>query len=182
MKALTKSILVLCIIFLAQTVYAQNIYRTQNGTLEVRAILADSALHLRSKELAILLNYEDATFEMQVNPSSFRTGNDSLDEVLSNLSGNQISLTGKLGLEYINTTGHPPLDFQFTGVLSTSNEMVGGVGYLEHITNKGLFSCVLTMNFTMKVEDLGVDISGLNPDDEVQFEVVQIVMNRLEDQ
>ena len=161
---------------------SQDVYRTQNGNMVITTVSADTILKITTKELLVLLNYEDAKFGMKMDKSTFYTGNDSLDKKLALMKYDIIEFNGKLDIEYINTNGHPPLDFEVKGTLSTNQNEIAGTGHLEHISSRGTFSCLLTLKFNLKVGDLGLNIEGLNLKEDIQIEIVQIVLNKAEDQ
>ena len=104
---------------------------------------------------------------------------DSLDKKLAQLKYEIIEYKGVLGVQSINTEGHPPLDFNVEGVLSTNNNIIKGTGHLEHIANRGLFSCVLTLKFNINKNDLGLNIEGLVIEENIQIEIVQNVLNKI---
>lgn len=168
-------------IFLPQ-VNAQDVYRTQNGDMVITAVSADTILKVTTKELMILLNYEDAKFTMKMDKSTFKTGNDSLDKKLALLKYDIVEFKGKLDMEYINTNGHSPLDFEVIGVVSTNGETITGKGHLEHISSRGTYSCLLTLKFNIKISDLGLNFENLNLKEDVQIEIVQTVLNKSSDQ
>jgi hypothetical protein len=182
MKKICKCLLIFISILSFFEGNAQDVYRTQNGNMIITAVSADTILKIKTKELLVLLNYEGAKFEMKMDKSTFYTGNDSLDKKLKLMKYDIIEFNGKLDIERINTKGHPPLDFQVQGVISTNNNTITGTGRLEHISSKGTFSCLLTLKFNIKPEELGLNIKGLNLKEEVQIEIVQIVLNKAEDQ
>ncbi len=182
MKTIIKYILIFITLISFFEGKAQDVYRTQNGNMVITAVSADTILKLTTKELLILLSYEDAKFEMRMDKSTFYTGNDSLDQKLKLMKYDIIKFNGKLDIEYINTKGHPPLDFEVEGVISTNNNTIIGTGRLEHISSRGTFSCLLTLKFNLKLEDLGLKIEGLDLKEDVQIEIAQIVLNKAEDQ
>lgn len=140
-----KLITIIVILFTTNTM-AQDIYRTLNGKMLITVVSNDSILKIKNDELVIQLNYETARFTMKMDKSNFKTGIDSLDKKLTQLKYEIIEYKGVLGVQSINTEGHPPLDFNVEGVLSTNNNIIKGTGHLEHIANRGLFSCVLTLS------------------------------------
>ncbi len=160
---------------------AQEVYRTQNGKMYVMAVSADTLLKLTTNDLLVLLDYEDGSFKMKVDKSTFYTGNDSLDYFLSLLKYDIIEFDGKLDVEYINTKGHPPLDFEVEGIVSTNNSVVKGTGHLEHISNTGTFSCVLTLKFILNKSDLGLDLESLKLNDTIEINIVQMVLDKAKD-
>jgi hypothetical protein len=158
---------------------AQDVYRTLNGKMLITVVSNDSILKIKNDELVIQLNYETARFTMKMDKSNFKTGIDSLDKKLAQLKYEIIEYKGVLGVQSINTEGHPPLDFNVEGVLSTNNNIIKGTGHLEHIANRGLFSCVLTLKFNINKNDLGLNIEGLVIEENIQIEIVQNVLNKI---
>jgi hypothetical protein len=129
----------------------------------------------------IQLNNETARFTMKMDKSTFKTGIDSLDHLLKELKYDIIEYKGKLGVESITVNDHPPLDFEVEGVLSTNEHIIKGTGRLEHISNRGMFSCLLTLKFTLNKNDLGLNLDGLDIEDEIQIDIVQSVLNKTKD-
>jgi|TARA_R110000782_G_scaffold270482_1_gene371731 hypothetical protein len=173
-----KLITIIVILFTTNTM-AQDIYRTLNGKMLITVVSNDSILKIKNDELVIQLNYETARFTMKMDKSNFKTGIDSLDKKLTQLKYEIIEYKGVLGVQSINTEGHPPLDFNVEGVLSTNNNIIKGTGHLEHIANRGLFSCVLTLKFNINKNDLGLNIEGLVIEENIQIEIVQNVLNKI---
>ncbi len=174
-KAIYISIILLWIVSLHKA-NAQKMYQTQNGNMVITVVSADTILKITAKKLLIVLNYENANIIIKMNRSDFFTGNDSLDKKLASMKFETIDFNGKLNIDYINTTGHPPLDFEVSGVLSTNNHIITGTGHLEHISSGGTFSCLLTLRFYLKKDDLGLNLEGLNLKDDIQIEIVQAVL------
>ena len=127
-----KLITIIVILFTTNTM-AQDVYRTLNGKMLITVVSNDSILKIKNDELVIQLNYETARFTMKMDKSNFKTGIDSLDKKLAQLKYEIIEYKGVLGVQSINTEGHPPLDFNVEGVLSTNNNIIKGTGHLEHI-------------------------------------------------
>lgn len=173
-----KLITIIVILFTTNTM-AQDVYRTLNGKMLITVVSNDSILKIKNDELVIQLNYETTRFTMKMDKSNFKTGIDSLDKKLAQLKYEIIEYKGVLGVQSINTEGHPPLDFNVEGVLSTNNNIIKGTGHLEHIANRGLFSCVLTLKFNINKNDLGLNIEGLVIEENIQIEIVQNVLNKI---
>ena len=182
MKTISKICLLLFSLIILTQGKAQDVYRTQNGSMLITTISADTILKITTKELLVLLNYEDAKFQMKMDKSTFYTGNDSLDKKLALMKYDIIEFNGKLDVEYINTNGHPPLEFEVKGILSTNQNEIKGTGRLEHISSRGTFSCLLTLKFNLKLKDLGLKVKELNLKEDIQIEIVQNVLNKSADQ
>ena len=182
MRRMMQSVLVLLSVTMAVSSYGQDVYSTQKAQIKVIVSESNSQVSYSSKELKVLLDYEDATFKMDFNPTVLKTMEGESISENNAFSSQQFELQGKLGLEYINTNGHPPLEFDFEGVVASTNTPVYGSGKLEHISNRGKFSCVLTLNFSMTLADLGLEEESSSSTQNVQVQVTQIVLNRTEDQ
>lgn len=180
MKIFTISILIIS--FFGFKSQAQDVYRTQSGTMIITGISSDTVVQLKTKDLLILLNYENAKFQMKMDKSTFYTGIDSLDKKLALMKYDIIEYNGQLNIESINTNGHPPLDFEMEGELSTNDNIIHGTGHLEHYSSRGTYSCLLTLKFNLKKDDLGLNLEGLNLNDDIEVEIIQMVLNKSEDQ
>jgi len=154
MKFSIKYYLITIGIVLSVQANAQDVYRTQNGNMVITVVSADTVLKITSKEVLVLLNYENAKFKMKMDKSTFITGIDSLDKKLTLMKYEIIEFNGKLDVDYINTKGHPPIDFEVKGILSTNQNEIKGAGHLEHISSHGTYSCLLTIQFNLKKSDL----------------------------
>ena len=156
-------------------------FLTENGRVVLNGILADTSVQLVTQNLYALLNYDDARFELKADLATFNSGNYKIDSILKGSETKTISFTGKLDLDFINVEGHPPLDFLVDGQLSNSNKLINGKGRLEHVFDQGAISCILTLSFILDASDLGFNFEGIDLEDEIRIEVMQIVMNKLED-
>ena len=176
--------LLIGILLLMNKSFGQDEYYTLSGNMLITAVINEKPMKITNKELLIRLNYETAEFLLKIDKSNFKTGIDSLDKKLEMLKYDIVEYKGKFGLDNINTNGHPPLDFEAEGVLSTNSEIIKGEGHLEHIANRGQFSCLLTLKFLVPIEDLGIEINleGLEIKDDLQIEVVHTVLNKIQDQ
>ena len=135
--------------------FAQDQYHTQNGNVLITATLSDSLFKLRSNEVVIVLKTSKATFEITIDKSTFRNGNKRVDGELALIKSDKIILTGKLDINNINNYDHVPLDFGVSGIISTNNKTLNGIGRMEHISSEGNISCLLTLKFILSKDDLG---------------------------
>ena len=157
--------------------FAQDIYRTQNGSVLITTVSSDSIITFSTKQVAILVNNNQATFSMKIDKSSFVTNNVSINEELVLMRSDEIIFSGKFDLESINQQDHVPIDFDIEGVISTNYKTLFGRGRLEHISTEGNISCLLTLRFNINKDDLGLNLENLELKDEVQLDVVQVLLN-----
>jgi hypothetical protein len=176
-KQLVFALIFCFLIFLnLKIVVGQDVYRTQSGDMVVTLIAEDSVFTLSSKEIDIQLNNSTAKFIMSIDKATFKSANVKVNEKLAAVKSDKILFSGKLGIESIQRYDHIPLDFEVEGMLSTNNKIVLGSGRLEHISSEGDISCLLTLKFNISKEDLGLDIQGIELNDEVQIDVVQVLL------
>jgi len=173
----TTVVLILIFVF-GKTARAQ-VHGTANGTVHITGVWNDSTLVAISHELEVTLNYETAELTLRLDKSSLKTGIDSLDHKLSKLKLGPVLYQGKLDIDQIITTRHPPQNINVTGYLTcgTHYEKIDGKGVLEHTFGE-IYACVLRMTFHLNLNeiDLGIDLPGLA--DEIQVEIVQSVLNK----
>jgi len=100
---LTKVALVLFFTIFSLNTNAQEVYGTDNGLIHITLVINDSILTAVSKELIVILNYDNATFKLLLDRSSLRTGIDSIDTALRKLKYNKVELNGRLGIDQIRT-------------------------------------------------------------------------------
>ena len=156
---------------------AQDVYRTQNGSMRVTVVSADSIFVLVSKSVVISLNNNTATFKITIDKSTFVTSNKSVNEKLELMKSDELVFSGKFDIEKIDNHDHIPLNFDVEGIISTNNKEFKGKGRLEHISSEGHISCLLTLKFIINKDDLGLNLEDLNLNNEVQIDVVQVLLN-----
>jgi len=159
--------------------FGQGQYRTSTGTIVITLFLEERPVKITSDDLLIMLDYETGKLVMKLPVSALATDNDTLANRFRNKKGEFIRFEGKLGLDYINTQGHPPLDFKIEGIVLPQNYHVIGSGYLVHIVHGHSRSCLLSMNFRLKTREFfpGHQLPGLSED--VYVEVVQSLLGRV---
>lgn len=161
------------------SVYAQEEYQTSAGTLIISAHLNDKPVKIRSKKLLILLDYETGKVMMKQEISALRSDNDTLQKKLESKTNEYIRFEGKLGLDYINTRGHPPLDFQVEGIIYPQNYHVMGKGHLVHYVEGSSSTCLLSMTFQLEIDALFPDnqLPGLGS--KMYVQIVQSLLARV---
>ena len=163
-------------------VSAQNeLYRTSTGRLFIKADLNDTAINLNSDELVIMLDYETGDIILKQEISSLIADNDTIQSKLSELKDIYLKFEGKLGLDYINTTDHAPLDFQVEGIMYPQNVHVIGTGHLEHIAQKTSSACLLSLTFILEPEVVFPENQFPELHKNIYVKVVQSLLARVTD-
>jgi hypothetical protein len=174
---LLKILFFVLIVFNFNFSLAQDIYRTQNGNVLITYLSSDTLIILTSKEVIITLNNETAKFKMTIDKSTLRCDDVKINEKLSFMKFDEINFSGKFDLENIDKYNHAPLEFDVYAENLTNNKALLGKGRLEHISPEGHIRCLLTLKFIIDKDDLGLNLSGLNLQQDVQVDVVQVLLN-----
>ena len=178
MKKITSGLISLFLISTVSTSFGQDFYRTQEGKVLITTIVNDSSFNINAKDLLVHLDYDNSEFTMRLDKSNFHTGIDSIDNKFEHLKFDVITIKGKLAIDQIDTEGHPPLKFQVRATISTTNKTIEGTGGLVHVADEGEFSCILSLKFSLKKEDLGIDFGDLKMEEDIQLDIVQIILDR----
>ena len=179
MKRRAKFLAIMLLLWSGTRLLAQNegqIYRTMNGQLTITGSVGDSVLMMRSNDLVISLDYESAELVIRLNKETLgREGETESANSLSNTSS-EVLFKGKLGIDYVITQKHPPLDFEVEGYLFNGNEksFVTGNGHLEHI-HANEYACILNLDFFISPDLLSIDWPG---EEKVKVQIIQTVLKR----
>jgi hypothetical protein len=158
---------------------AQQRYQTREGSIEVIGSYRDSIVIANSNHLFVLINYDTAEFELTLNPAILRTKTDSLNVNFINSSIKPALLKGKLNIPYVETLQHPDhkLDFAAELLLNEKVKTVYVNGLLKHIASNETISCLLTLNFKLRLSDFGIDLpEGWS--DEITMQIFQTVLKK----
>lgn len=143
---------------LVENLSAQNIYRSKEGVISVRATHYGLPITAHSKQVEASLDYETSAVVLRLVPSNLHTGIDSLDRRLRQLN-EPVVLRGNLNLGEIVTTTHLPRSFELTGMLEPAHNPkaeVEGRGILAHITGGEELACELVIYFDVDARSLGL--------------------------
>lgn len=140
---------------------SQAVYSTMYGKMVISGQVGDSTLMMQTNRLTTTLNYESAEFVIRLDPKSLTQKNEILKAPRSYQP--DIFLRGKLGLDYVITEKHPPLDFEVEGYLikNGNDTRITGTGHLEHIFGE-TYACVLNMDFEVPSHIMNIEWSGDN--------------------
>ena len=87
---------------------------------------------------------------------------------------------GKLGMDYVATENHPPLKFNFEGMLMTDDcqNIVRGEGELNYIGHSSGYSSVLGLCMMLNLNDLGIQTPWPALNNDFEAIVTQALLNR----
>lgn len=154
-----KSLTILVLLLLCLKGYTQPYYRTDMGAMAITGIFNGVSTHAESKHLHLQVNYDNATFNMQLPVSSIVSNNDSLSVILKETI-DQIGFTGRMNMKMdvisVLTKNHTKQIFPIEGVLvlNKKGNPIQFTAILEHI-NGSKTSCMLSGRFTIDLNDFG---------------------------
>ncbi|PHN01846.1 hypothetical protein [Flavilitoribacter nigricans] len=172
-------ILLLLIAIGLQSGLSQDIYYTRNATLTLNGGLSGKALTLQTSELNVKLDYETAEIIIRFPVSSLTTDLDSLQTRIEK-SNSEVVYEGKLGLEYVNTENHPPMQFTTEGWLNINEEkqLIEGTGELHHIGKSNQYACVMGLNMILNLDALNIYLPIEGLDSEFEVVITQALLQR----
>jgi hypothetical protein len=129
----------------------QNMYRTINGTMKLVAKVNDEPVLILTDQMVILLDYSTANINIRIDPKNLAGIPENIRRVIDSIGIDNIIFEGKLGIDYIMTRQHPPMDFQVEGVLLPWNIELYGRGHLEHIDEGSYYACLLNLSFNIEL-------------------------------
>ncbi len=181
MKRYHNYILLLFIVLYSGTaLFSQDerqVYSTKNGELIISGIVGDSLFSIKSSELIMSLDYETAELRIRSNQKNMENH----DEVNSPVKPGHLQpgllFEGKLGIDYVITKKHPPLDFTVEGYFfnGADKSFITGTGHLEHI-HANEYACLLNLDFTVLPDKLSINWPGNEP---VHIQIIQTVLKRI---
>lgn len=158
---ITRIVLILLIGYTLQAQSPNSMYSTMYGKMIISGQVGDSTLMMQTNRLTTTLNYETAEFVIRLDPKTLTKKNEIVKSTESYDS--EVLFRGKLGLDYVITEKHPPLDFEVEGYLVKDGHdtRVTGTGHLEHIHGEA-YACVLNMDFEVPPQLVNIDWPGEN--------------------
>jgi hypothetical protein len=177
MKKLIPTLLLLFIFAGIVTAQTNDIYYTRNASLKINGKFNGERLTGYTKDLGIRLDYETTDIIIRFKMNTIKFSADTLNNILkSDLT--EVVFKGALSLDYINTDGHPPLDFTIEGIVDAGNvrNNIEGNGELQHVDDADDFACMLGMKIFLNLRDYNIEIPNL--DDEVEIVIIQALLKK----
>ena len=157
---------------------AAQVYQTQLGTIMATGMYKSVIVSAVSNQLLINLNYENARMRLRVMISSFVTENDSLNEMLHKLLGQELAFEGKMNIAFIQTKSHPRQKFATQGLLFLNGitRPYSFSSVLEHFPRANT-SCILSGEFIIDLKQF--KIKNLPPGEEkITVKFNQLVLKK----
>lgn len=153
---------------------AAQVYQTKAGTILASGRYKGANVTAVSNLLFMHLNYDRAEMHLQLVIPTLSTENDSLNELLYKLAGQELIFIGKMNIAFVQTKSHPKQKFATLGMLSLNgiSRPFSFSSVLEHFP-RGNTSCILSGDFIIDLRQFNID--NLLPGEEK----VAVKFNRL---
>lgn len=157
---------------------AAQVYQTQAGTVLASGRYKSAGVTAVSNHLYMHLNYDRAEMHFRLMIPSFITKNDSLNELLQKMVGQELVFSGKMDIAFVQTKSHPKQKFITQGQLFLKgvSRPFSFNSVLEHLP-RGNASCIISGEFVINLNEFNV--GGLLPGEEkVIVKFNQIVLKK----
>lgn len=157
---------------------AAQVYQTQAGTILASGRYKGAGVTGVSNHLYMHLNYDRAEMHFRLMIPSFITKNDSLNEVLQTMVGQELVFSGKMNIAFVQTKSHPKQKFATQGMLFLNgiNKAFSFNSVLEHFP-RGNASCILSGELVINLNEFNV--ANLLPGEEkVTVKFNQLVLKK----
>lgn len=157
---------------------AAQLYQTQSGIVQVNGRYKGASVTAVSNHLFMHLNYDRAEMHLRLMVPTLLTENDSLNELLQKLAGQELAFDGKMNIAFVQTKSHPKQKFTTQGML-----FLNGTGrpfsfnaVLEHFP-RGNASCVLSGEFIVDLKQFNIE-NLLPGEEKVAVKFNQLVLKK----
>jgi hypothetical protein len=159
---------------------AQEMYRTMKGKVEIRGEGPVGPLVARSSDLVMRVDHDTGAVYMNLDQSTLRTGNDSLDRVLERRMEDRIRFEGELeGGAFDPNFCYSSTPFRVDGILSYGGreERIRGEGEFRSRVSNDRIPCLLEVRFEMELK--GEEWKGFLPgfEEGIRIRILQSVLN-----
>jgi hypothetical protein len=157
---------------------AAQVYQTQAGTILASGRYKGVGVTGVSNHLYMHLNYDRAEMHIQLVIPSLITKNDSLNELLQTIVGQELVFSGKMNIAFVQTKSHPKQKFATQGMLFLNgiNKPFNFNSVLEHFP-RGNASCILSGELVINLNEFNV--ANLLPGEEkVTVKFNQLVLKK----
>jgi hypothetical protein len=175
--SLNKFLLFGVLYCITHLVVGQEVVHTKAAQVVVKVKHHGRVSSFWSDKLNIFFDYSNATFTAYVDKADIHTIDSLLLKELRFAAFNNIELTGKFGIDHIETAKHDPMRFDFKGTLtySTVNLPVDGIGELQHI-DAGSIACILEFKFNLDSTVLTEKLRQEHNVENISIEVLQSLL------
>lgn len=157
---------------------AAQLYQTQSGIVQVNGRYKGASVTAVSNHLFMHLNYDRVEMHLRLVIPTIITENDSLNELLYKLSGQELVFTGKMNIAFVQTKSHPKQKFATQGMLFLNgiSRAFSFSSVLEHFP-RGNASCILSGEFVIDLKQFNIE-NLLPGEEKVAVKFNQLVLKK----
>lgn len=176
-----KSVLVILVFLMICTQVMAQFYQTKSGLITISGRYKGQVLVAERRQLYLSINYDKAELNMHLAIPLLVTENDSLNRILAQMAGSELSFQGRLNTDHVHTTSHPKFKQQVTGTI-TLNKVSGPFQFqttLEHFPS-GYINCVLTGNFVLDLHSFHIPVAA--GENKVHISFRELLLKKVDEQ
>lgn len=157
---------------------AAQVYQTRSGTILASGRYRGAGVTAVSNHLFMHLNYDKAEMHLRLVIPTLFTKDDSLNELLHKLAGEELTFTGKMNIAFVQTKSHPKQKFATQGqlFLNGMSRQFSFNSVLEHFP-RGSASCILSGEFVINLTDFNI-ADLLSGEEKVTVRFSQLVLKK----
>ena len=157
---------------------AAQVYQTQAGTILASGKYKGAGVTAVSNHLFMHLNYDKAEMHLRLSVPTLTTKNDSLNELLYKLAGQELIFAGKMNIAFVQTKSHPKQKFATQGMLFLNgiSRAFSFSSVLEHFP-RGSASCILSGEFVIDLKQFNIE-NLLPGEEKVAVKFNQLVLKK----
>lgn len=154
------------------------LYQTQSGIVQVNGRYKGASVTAVSNHLFMHLNYDRAEMHLRLMVPTLVTENDSLNELLQKLAGQELAFDGKMNIAFVQTKNHPKQKFTTQGMLflNGTGRSFSFSSLLEHFP-RGNASCILSGEFIIDLKQFNIE-NLLREEEKITVKFNQLVLKR----
>lgn len=172
-----KGLIIIWLLCLAVTSSAQ-VYQTQVGTILASGRYKGESVIAVSNHLFMHLNYDKAEMHLRLSVPTLTTKNDSLNELLYKLAGQELIFSGKMNIAFVQTKSHPRQKFATQGMLFLNgiSRAFSFSSVLEHFP-WGNARCILSGEFIIDLKQFNI-VDLLPGEEKIAVKFNQLVLKK----
>lgn len=156
-----KTFLIAFFGFIGISVSAQNTegYEIRDGKLGISINCNDTLLTFGSNKLRTFINFTTKEIELSINPSTLRSGVDSLDLPLEEGNYYDVVFRGELMIDQITVQSKAPQQVEIHGELELNGQTRPMIlqGIFRDFRQAPSVQCLLEVSFELSLTDFGLD-------------------------
>lgn len=181
MRKMYTALTIALFAIMGNRICAQQVYKTVSGDIAVSISFGDTTQLMVSHDIFVILNYENSKLYFRIPVETFKTGVDSIDEVISKKRGQIVEFNGKLSIT-INPRVFAAQRYLLDGMLTVGNLAlpINGTGSMTCMAaaNNSTPACTLLLSFESTLSALNLTELFPGARDAIRVDMRQSILER----